>query len=120
MLYKYKNKLQCLYLQNDGSSDYSPNKLPHQFSKSISPPLNQRHRILIQQRSVPSGLTCKTPTKFQVPRCPEENSAIKQLGTIKPLLLRSAGISSKSSDQVVLPTSSGKYEAVTRDSSIGK
>lgn len=50
----------------------------------MSPPLNQRHRILLQQRSVPTGMTAAAaaaashsakPLKFQTPRQPSTGSS---------------------------------------------
>lgn len=84
----------------------------------MSPPLNQRHRILLQQRSVPSGMTSAAastsnkPSKFQVPRQPEEMT-VRQA---KPLLHRSTGISS----YVDHLTGDNRFESVTRESSLGK
>lgn len=63
----------------EASSDYSPNKLPHPLAKSVSPPLSQRHRILLHQRSTPAPSTSKL-AKHRVPRCPEEAS-IRQTST---------------------------------------
>lgn len=116
------SKAVSFLLQGDASSDYSPNKLPNALAKSVSPPLNQRHRILLQQRSVPSGMTSAAastsskPSKFQVPRQPEESIAGGLRQQSKPLLHRSTGISS----YVDHLTGDSRFESVTRDSSIGK
>ncbi|XP_037040450.1 potassium voltage-gated channel protein Shab isoform X3 [Bradysia coprophila] len=95
-------------ISGDASSDYSPNKLPMAVNKSISPPLNQRHRILIQQRSVPAGLSCSKPVKFQLPRYPEEQVSRQA----KPVLHKTAatGVDHLTGDE--------RMESVTRDSSI--
>lgn len=99
--------------QGDASSDYSPNKLPMSVNKSISPPLNQRHRILIQQRSVPAGLTSSKPIKFQLPRYPEEQFSRQG----KPILHKSAAVGASGVDHL---TGDERTESVTRDSSIGE
>lgn len=85
--------------QGDASSDYSPNKLPHAaLAKSVSPPLNQRHRILLQHRSVPTGMTAAAaagcqqsakPLKFQTPRQPLTAAGTEPSRTRTPLLARS-------------------------------
>lgn len=81
-------------------------------NKSISPPLNQRHRILIQQRSVPAGLASSSkPVKFQLPRYPEEQ--ISRQG--KPTLHKSAAVA----PGVDHLTGGERTEPVTRDSSLG-
>lgn len=80
-------------------------------NKSISPPLNQRHRILIQQRSVPTGLVSSKP-KFQLPRYPEEQ--ISRQG--KPTLHKTAAVGSGDVDHL---TGDERMESVTRDSSLG-
>lgn len=81
-------------------------------NKSISPPLNQRHRILIQQRSVPAGLTSSKPVKFQLPRYPEEQTSRHG----KPALHKTAAIGSG----VDHLTGDGRLENVTRESSLGE
>lgn len=81
------------------------------LNKSVSPPLNQRHRILIQQRSVPAGLVSSKPVKFQLPRYPEEQ--ISRQG--KPTLHKTAAVGSG----VDHLTGDERMESVTRDSSLG-
>lgn len=108
-----QNKTKTDNFQGDASSDYSPNKLPMSVNKSISPPLNQRHRILIQQRSVPAGLTSSKPIKFQLPRYPEEH--ICRQG--KPILHKSAAVGASGVDHL---TGDERTDSVTRDSSIGE
>lgn len=76
-------------------------------NKSVSPPLNQRHRILIQQRSVPAGLASSKPIKFQLPRYPEEQTSRQG----KPVLNKTAAV-----DHL---TGLERMESVTRDSSLG-
>lgn len=107
-----KNQKFYFFSQGDASSDYSPNKLPMALNKSISPPLNQRHRILIQQRSVPAGLASSKPVKFQLPRYPEEQA----LRLSKPALHKTAAVVGT----VDHLTGDGRMESVTRDSSIGE
>ncbi len=88
-------------------------------NKSVSPPLNQRHRILIQQRSVPAGLASSSsskPIKFQLPRYPEEQ--ITRQG--KPTLLKTAAVGSSASGVDHLTGDERMMEPVTRDSSLGK
>ncbi|XP_037907466.1 potassium voltage-gated channel protein Shab isoform X4 [Hermetia illucens] len=69
-------------VMGDTGSDYSPNKLPHSvLAKSTSPP-PLRHRTLIQQRSGPATLQSSSkPSKFQVPRYPEEQMARQESET---------------------------------------
>lgn len=80
-------------------------------NKSISPSLNQRHRILIQQRSVPAGLASSKPVKFQLPRYPEEQT----LRQGKPTLHKTAAVG----PYVDHLTGDERMESVTRDSSLG-
>lgn len=61
---------EILPLQGDVSSDYSPNKLPHSKTKSISPSVDRRS--FSQQRSTAS--TGKL-AKYQMPRYPEETAS---------------------------------------------
>lgn len=80
--------------QGDASSDYSPNKLPHAtLAKSVSPPLHQRHSILLQHRSVPTGMTqaaaaasqqSAKPLKFQTPRQPLTAAAAATAAAVDP------------------------------------
>ncbi|XP_075163848.1 potassium voltage-gated channel shaker cognate b isoform X5 [Haematobia irritans] len=94
-------------VMGESGSDYSPNKLPHSvLAKSISPP-PLRHRTLMQQRSGPATLQTK-PTKFQTPRYPAEEQALRQ---VKPVLSRAGAASHLSGD-------SSRYDSTNRDSSL--
>uniref|UniRef100_A0A1I8NTR3 BTB domain-containing protein n=1 Tax=Stomoxys calcitrans TaxID=35570 RepID=A0A1I8NTR3_STOCA len=94
-------------VMGESGSDYSPNKLPHSvLAKSISPP-PLRHRTLMQQRSGPATLQSK-PTKFQTPRYPAEEQALRQ---VKPVLSRAGAASHLSGD-------SSRYDSTNRDSSL--
>ncbi|XP_073839707.1 potassium voltage-gated channel shaker cognate b isoform X2 [Musca autumnalis] len=93
-------------VMGESGSDYSPNKLPHSvLAKSISPP-PLRHRTLMQQRSGPATLQSK-PTKFQTPRYPAEEQALRQ---VKPVLSRAGAASHLSGDS--------RYDSTNRDSSL--
>lgn len=62
----------------------------------------------MQQRSGPATLQSK-PTKFQTPRYPAEEQALRQ---VKPVLSRAGAASHLSGDS--------RYDSTNRDSSLGK
>lgn len=122
----------------DSSSDYSPNKLPHQIATSTSfgQQFGPKHRSLVQQRSSPANMSNKQ-TKFQTPRVPEEattttvsTAAARPTTTTtmnttnvysmtaipKPSLQRSLGVGGGYVDHL---TGDGRLDSFGRDSSLG-
>lgn len=76
-------------------------------------PLATKHRPLLQQRSVPTGSSTPPPkpSKFQMPRYPEE-MMVRQGKSLQ----RSMGIAS----YIDSFSSDGKSDTVLRDSSLGE
>uniref|UniRef100_A0A1B0CP55 Uncharacterized protein n=2 Tax=Lutzomyia longipalpis TaxID=7200 RepID=A0A1B0CP55_LUTLO len=95
-------------------ADYSPNRMVTALSSAAMIPLAGKHRPLLQQRSVPTGSSTPPlkPTKFQVPRYPEELMVRQGKSTLQ----RSMGIPS----YIDSFSSDGKSDSVLRDSSLGE
>ncbi|XP_055689233.1 potassium voltage-gated channel protein Shab isoform X2 [Lutzomyia longipalpis] len=93
-------------------ADYSPNRMVTALSSAAMIPLAGKHRPLLQQRSVPTGSSTPPlkPTKFQVPRYPEELMVRQGKSTLQ----RSMGIPS----YIDSFSSDGKSDSVLRDSSL--
>ncbi|XP_055708246.1 potassium voltage-gated channel protein Shab isoform X4 [Phlebotomus papatasi] len=95
-------------------ADYSPNRIVTALSSAAMLPMSGKHRPLLQQRSVPTCTSSSTPppkpTKFQVPRYPEELMVRQGKSTLQ----RSMGIPS----YIDSFSSDGKSDSVLRDSSL--
>uniref|UniRef100_A0A1L8DA59 Putative myb-like protein a n=1 Tax=Nyssomyia neivai TaxID=330878 RepID=A0A1L8DA59_9DIPT len=92
-------------------ADYSPNRMITALSTTAMIPLATKHRPLLQQRSVPTGSSTPPPkpSKFQMPRYPEE-MMVRQGKSLQ----RSMGIAS----YIDSFSSDGKSDTVLRDSSL--